>query len=41
MTFKIKTEMKHNQTFFHEIYSNLTSFFIGNKPIKHFNDFYN
>ena len=34
MTFKIKTEMKHNQTFFHGTYSNLTSFFIGHKPIK-------
>ena len=32
--------MKQNQTFFHEIYSNLTSFLIGHKILKYFNDFY-
>ena len=34
-------EMKQNQTFFHGTYSNLTSFFIGGKILKYFNDFYN
>ena len=33
--------MKQNQTFFHGIYSNLTSFVTGNKILKYFNDFYN
>ena len=28
------------QTFFHETYSNLTSFLIGHKILKYFNDFY-
>ena len=34
-------EMKQNQTFFHGKYSNLTSFFLGCKILKYFNDFYN
>ena len=34
-------EMKQNQTFFHETYLNLTSFFIGRKILKYLNDFYN
>ena len=34
-------EMKQNQTFFHDTHSNLTSFFIGRKILKHLNDFYN
>ena len=33
-------EMKQNQTFVHGTYSNLTSFFIGCKVLKYFNDFY-
>ena len=32
-------EMKQNQQFFHGTHSNLTSFFIGHKIIKYFNDF--
>ena len=34
-------EMRQNQTFFHEICSNLTSFFIGSKILNYFIDFYN
>ena len=34
-------EMKQNQTFFHEKYSNLTLFFVGHKILKYLNDFYN
>ena len=34
-------ETKQNQTFFHESYSNLISFFIGHKILKCFNNFYN
>ena len=37
----LNNEMKQNQTFFHETYSNLTLFFIGRKKLKYFNDFYN
>ena len=33
-------EMKQNKTFFHETYSNLTSFFIGHKTLKYFSDSY-
>ena len=33
--------MKQNQTFFHGTYSNLTSFFIGWKILKYFNDLHN
>ena len=32
--------MKPNQTFLHRIYSNLTSFLIGLKILKHSNDFF-
>ena len=52
MTFKIKIswfydysesimEMKQNQAFFDETYSYLMAFFIGQKILKYFNDFYN
>ena len=34
-------EMKQNQIFFHGIYANLTSFFVGHKILKWINDFYN
>ena len=34
-------ETETNQTFFHGRYSNLTLFFIGNKILKNFNDFFN
>ena len=34
-------EMKQSQTFFHWIHSNLIAFFIGDKILKYFNDFYN
>ena len=34
-------EMKQNPTFFHETYSNLTSYFIGQEPRDNFNNFYN
>ena len=33
-------EMKQNQTFFHETYSNLTLFFIDCKILKYLNEFY-
>ena len=33
-------EIKQNQAFFHKKYSNLTSFFIGNKILKDFNKFH-
>ena len=52
MTFKIKilsfittvNQNNGNETksdIFHGAYSNLTSFFIGRKILKYFNDFYN
>ena len=34
-------KMKQKLTFFDETYSNLASFFIGHKILKHFNYFYN
>ena len=34
------TEMKQNQTFLHDTYSDLTSFFSGRKTLNYFNDFY-
>ena len=34
-------KMQQNQTIFHGTYSNLTSYFIGRKILKNFNDFYN
>ena len=36
-----ENENETNQTFFHETYSNLTSFFISHKIPKCFNDFFN
>ena len=35
------TEVKQNQTFFHGTNSNLTSFFLGGKIEKYFNDSFN
>ena len=32
-------QMKQNQAFFYGTYSNIPSFFIGYKMLKHFNDF--
>ena len=34
-------EVKENQTFFHETYSNLTPILIDRKILKYFNDLYN
>ena len=33
-------EIKQNQLFFHETYSNLTSFFIDHKMVNYFKDFF-